>query len=246
MTKLYSLALFAAKAYASSSSMDSEFAAGMAAAGVSVNPCDPEIEECPANPRTIFGSDMGLINQYGCWCYFEDEHSRTKGGPVDQIDILCKRLHDGYSCAMMDGTAAGFDCIPWEVNYNSAVGSGLALNMDINTIRTECDTQNPNTVSCENWACKIEGYFVQQLLMYFVNGGLINHANRHDNGFDPNLGCPTSQQGQDSERACCDEQPIRFPFKTYDDARQCCVSHTYDATMFDCCNDGIVRVTCPP
>lgn len=105
--------------------------------------------------RTITGADMGLINEYGCWCYFQEGHYLAKSGPVDAIDVLCKRLHDGYSCAMMDAKRLGFECIPWNVPYNSAIGSGLVVNMDLATIRQECDTQNPNTVSCENWACKM-------------------------------------------------------------------------------------------
>jgi len=193
--------------------------------------------------KTITQADMGLINEYGCWCYFQSDHSKGRSGPVDEIDTLCKRLHDGYTCAIMDAAEAGFDCIPWEVSYNSAVGSGLSMGMTLDTLRTECDSQNTNTVSCENWACKIEGYFVQQLLLFFTYGGPINHDNRHANGFDAATMCPVTT-GVDSERQCCDEQPLRFPYKTYDGARDCCVSHTFDTNMYSCCDDGVVRITC--
>lgn len=36
---------------------------------------------------------------YGCWCYFGDDHGKGIGGPIDQIDAMCKKLHDGYTCA---------------------------------------------------------------------------------------------------------------------------------------------------
>lgn len=194
--------------------------------------------------RTITQSDMALVNEYGCWCYFQNDHHKGKGQPIDGIDTLCKRLHDGYTCAMIDGAAMGETCVPWEVTYQSATGAGLAINMDIATIRSECDTQNP-VVGCANWACKIEGYFVQQLLFYFVNGGLIDSNQMHSNGFNPNVGCPTGD-GVQSERDCCDEQPLRFPFKTYDDARACCINHTFDATMYTCCADGSLTLgSCP-
>lgn len=193
--------------------------------------------------RTITQSDMALINEYGCWCYFQNDHSRAKGQPVDGIDVLCKRLHDGYTCAIMDSADLGESCTPWEIQYNSAVGSGLAIGMDLHTLRTECDTQNPQ-VGCANWACKIEGYFVQQLLLYFVSGGLINFDHRHAQGFEPSNSCPTVM-GVESERQCCDEQPLRFPFKTYGGARDCCVSHTFDANMYVCCDDGSISVSCP-
>ena len=87
--------------------------------------------------RTITQSDMALINEYGCWCYFQNDHHKGKGQPTDGIDSLCKRLHDGYTCAMIDAQAMGDTCVPWEVTYQSATGAGLAINMDI--IRSEFD-----------------------------------------------------------------------------------------------------------
>ena len=48
--------------------------------------------------RTISRIDIGLLDRYGCWCFFEDDHSRGRGAPVNEIDQLCKVLHDGYTC----------------------------------------------------------------------------------------------------------------------------------------------------
>lgn len=197
----------------------------------------------PSMDRTITQDDMDLINEYGCWCYFQNGHGSGRGKPVDEIDTLCKRLHDGYTCAIMDAQDQGSECTPWEIEYNSAVGSGMIQDMDISTIRAECDVQNPDTAACGNWVCKIEGYFVQQLVLYFTHGGLINHGNRHANGFNVNLDCPVST-GIKSEKACCDEYPLRFPFKTYNGARDCCYSHTFNTNLYQCCPDGRVKMTC--
>ena len=196
-----------------------------------------------AAERTITQDDMDLINEYGCWCYFQDAHGSGKGKPVDEIDTLCKRLHDGYTCAIMDAIDQGDECTPWDIPYNSAVGSGMIQDMDIATIRAECDVQNPNTNDCANWVCKIEGYFVQQLVLYFTHGGLINHDHRHANGFNPNTDCPVST-GIKSEKACCDEYPLRFPFKTYNGSRDCCYTHTFNTNLYQCCGDGKVKMTC--
>jgi len=192
--------------------------------------------------KTITQADMGLINEYGCWCYFQSDHSKGRSGPVDEIDTLCKRLHDGYTCAIMDSTDLGNACVPWEINYNSATGAGMIFSMDISTIRNECDVQNPD-IGCPNWVCKIEGYFIQQLVLYFTHGGSINHQHRHENGFQPSLDCPIST-GVDSEKACCDEYPLRFPYKTYDGARDCCFTHTFNTEMYSCCDDGTVKMSC--
>jgi len=197
----------------------------------------------PSLDRTITQDDMDLINEYGCWCYFESGHGSGKGKPVDEIDTLCKRLHDGYTCAIMDAQDQGSECTPWEIPYNSAVGSGMIQDMDIATIRAECDVQNPDLTSCGNWVCKIEGYFVQQLVLYFTHGGLINHDHRHANGFNVNVDCPVST-GIKSEKACCDEYPLRFPFKTYNGARDCCYTHTFNTNLYQCCADGRVKMTC--
>lgn len=192
--------------------------------------------------KTITQADMALINQYGCWCYFQEHHGQGRGHPIDTIDQHCKRLHDGYTCIIMDAIAIGEECVPWEITYNSAVGSGLALSMTIDTIRSECDVQNP-VDGCARWTCKVEGFFVQQLLLSFVSGTTIDHSLRHENNFDWRQECPISA-GVQSEKACCDEYPIRFPYKTYDGARDCCVTHTYNTNMYECCNDGSVKITC--
>ena len=53
--------------------------------------------------RAITASDMALVNEYGCWCYFQDDHHKGRGQPVDALDHLCKQLHDGYTCAIGGG-----------------------------------------------------------------------------------------------------------------------------------------------
>ena len=36
------------------------------------------------------------------WCFFDDDHGLGKGLPMDGIDAVCKNLHLGYECAMLD------------------------------------------------------------------------------------------------------------------------------------------------
>ena len=36
--------------------------------------------------RAITASDMALVNEYGCWCYFEENHGHGRGNPVDAVD----------------------------------------------------------------------------------------------------------------------------------------------------------------
>lgn len=203
---------------------------------------DPNLQGHEQGDKALTQADMGLLSNYGCWCFFETAHGKGKGKPVDEIDSFCKTLHDGYECILADANDAGVDCVPWEVSYNSAFGSGIPGGLTLAGLAAECDVQNtPDT--CQAWTCKVEGWFVQQYFLYSTSGGLINAANRHENGFDQDVGCPIST-GIQSEKACCGSYPLRFPYKTYDGARDCCSSHTFNTNLFVCCADGHVRMTC--
>jgi hypothetical protein len=103
-----------------------------------------EEAECELTMKAFSGSigkTISQMNEYGCWCYFGDDHGRGKGQPQDAIDEMCKVLHDGYECAMRDAEDEGTTCVPWEVAYTSAVGgSGL-------TIAEECVQVNSGSTS---------------------------------------------------------------------------------------------------
>ena len=58
------------------------------------------------------------LDRYGCWCYFDKDHGKGHGQPVDEFDTYCQHLHQGYDCAMLDAEAAGEpECIAWETEY---------------------------------------------------------------------------------------------------------------------------------
>lgn len=184
------------------------------------------------NNRALLKQDMGQIDEYGCWCYFEQDHGRGRGHPVDEIDQFCKTLHDGYTCIIMDSEAMGNPCVPWEIPYNSATSAGIPTGMSMDNLISECDVQN-NADTCASWTCRVEGWFLVQWLRYtLVDGGFINQPHRHANGFDWTVECPISE-GIKSDKACCGDYPLRFPFKTYNGARDCCVAHTFNTNYMN-------------
>ena len=63
-------------------------------------------------------TSLSAINGYGCWCYFADEHGKGHGVPVNKMDEICKVLHDGYECAIHDGSDESEECEPWTVDYS--------------------------------------------------------------------------------------------------------------------------------
>lgn len=186
--------------------------------------------------KALTNADMGLLSDYGCWCYFEANHGAGRGKPIDELDSFCKTLHDGYECIMYDSDQAGTPCIPWEVAYNSAFGSGFPTGISLAELSSNCDNSNPPG-SCAAWTCVVEGYFAQQFFLYATSGGIINNDNRHANGFEPKDNCPITK-GPESDKSCCGHYPKRAPFKTYSGNRSCCNGRTYNTDMFQCCLDN--------
>lgn len=195
-----------------------------------------------ATDRALTQADMSMLNMYGCWCYFEDDHGKGRGQPIDELDAQCKILQDGYYCAIQDAADLGQSCTPWEVIYNSAIGIGIG-SISIPNVIAECDTANPSD-GCGNAACKIEGYFVVGFLQKILTGSQINQDYRHLNGFDKMAMCPISGNGLKSEKSCCGDHPKRFPFKNYGGNRECCQGHTFNTNLYTCCADGTVKMSC--
>ena len=73
----------------------------------------------------MMGPTMDVINGYGCWCYFNDDHGKGKSKPVNEIDAYCKTLHEGYECAILDGIEEGSTCEPWNSAYRAVFISFL-------------------------------------------------------------------------------------------------------------------------
>ena len=61
---------------------------------------------------------LQYLQEYGCWCYFDDIYKKGRGNPVSMIDSACKQLQHGYECAVLDGNLEGDSCVPWKVRYS--------------------------------------------------------------------------------------------------------------------------------
>lgn len=183
------------------------------------------------------------LDEYGCWCYFLDNVGRGKGTPVDEIDSMCKILHDGYECAVLDTEAEGAECAPWDVTYHSGTGSVEDI-----SLFQRCQNLNPDD-NCAQRACAVEGYFIENLLAALVAGAVIDYDSYgHSKGnFDPSADgdCPVKKAaGTSNTRECCGRYPIRFPYKTLDGDRSCCVSRTFNTNLLNCCDGGVVKANC--
>jgi len=185
------------------------------------------------------------IDGYGCWCYFQEDHGNGRGKPINQMDQRCKQLHDAYECILMDTDNT---CIPWDVEYGSATGLGIGADEPGNdaflyAIRKGCDKNNKKD-ECARMACKVEGYFVVNMFMDYLDAVVFDPTLLHSLGmFNPKDECPIDGGIQIEGKECCGEYPIRFPFKTLNGDRACCFQKTYNTNLKTCC-DGVVKKEC--
>lgn len=149
-----------------------------------------------------FGPSLDNINGYGCWCYFDEEdHGKGKGQPVNELDRLCRVLHDGYDCIEMDDPLCQAHTIEHEVEYPPPIPNAWADEADYPDLEAKCSTANSGD-ECTTRACMIESYFMAELLKMYIAtdfsnaqlygaGGPLDAAYRHNNGFDPAESCMT-------------------------------------------------------
>lgn len=183
------------------------------------------------------------IDGYGCWCYFDDDYRFGRGLPMNAMDEICKILHDGYKCAIVDCyTENKGDCEPWAVVYASSALSSF------NGLIDACTNNNPGNL-CAIRACIVEGWFANAMLDIFSSNSydhdpLLLHAN----GFDPDENCFGSLPPavEDSALQCCGDFPHRYPYQDLGGDRDCCGQVTYNTYLHECCDDdlGEIAVAC--
>jgi len=204
---------------------------------------------------------------YGCWCRFEGQHGTGTGAPVNDMDEVCKVLHQGYDCMKMDDD----QCDPFGQTYRSVVHTAESME----TMVLDCASKNPSGDECNHRACAIESWFVLEILrLYFKEKYAFDAAFMESSGWDGSE-CPGSAvgttiapiapsagngngNGQGSnvqrpnvgdkgdlftyngvEKQCCGDYPIRFPYNHLRGERECCGGRTYNPFLFTCC-DGTI------
>jgi len=181
-----------------------------------------------------------FMDGYGCWGYF-DGVGKPKGKTQDELDNISKSMQQNYECLMIATENGDLDaCVdkPWDVQYTVS-GSMYAhlFTGDMPKVLTECETSNQSNKCAEN-VCKVEMGISAKLMAEFQAGGY-NQNNEHLSGFDPIAEC-VPKVGVPGERYCCGvDYPEKFVYKNPAGLnRECCVDHTFDANVLECCADG--------
>jgi len=194
-------------------------------------------------------TSLSAINGYGCWCYFADDHGKGHGPAQNRMDEICKVLHDGYECAILDGEDESQSCEPWTVDYN---GSTI-LGDSNDDVQVECESKNDN--NCAVRACVIENNFILSVFAEFLSGSIFDPSKKHEFGFNVETECvfpvggggSAGGDGKDypKEKACCGTYPVRYPFYHINGHRACCGEKTYSTTTYQCCEeDNEIRYSC--
>ena len=207
---------------------------------------------------------IDAINGYGCWCYFGDDSLSGKGSTINDMDVICKVLQDGYSCIISDGEDDGESCEdPWDQDYTSATGfpfSSLSSDNMETAILEACEDANSDS-DCSARVCAVQGYFVLSIFELFLSGSSLDTSYKHSFGnMDTDTDCSHTDAGTSGQdKMCCGTYPLRFGHKDGNGDKSCCSYHVYDntgdlaccedtrvydTTKVNCCSDGTVGVNC--
>lgn len=205
--------------------------------------------------------DLSMINNYGCWCVFDDEalNLRPSGKPQDRIDEICKDYHMCLRCAIIDSTESS-SCKPYEVSYSTTVSFQLL---------DSCTTGDQQPGTCSHGKCACETNFFSKILdeksliaINEVNSfsdleredhcyhneehkdeslmvdflaapslRMLNGADELNDAVDPNR----------TEMRCCGENPaIRRPYVSGKFTQCCRNKNIFNNVHLECCDDGSV------
>lgn len=186
-----------------------------------------------ATGRTLKGNNLqNYFIPYGCWCNFDSNMYNKphvgRGQPLDLWDEACKRLVDGYECAVAE---FGETCEPWTIDYGVA-GTGT-IPAVVEMICGVLTKDEPN--GCARASCIVETTFMNTIAELVIRGQAIGTTDisyidenslHSSNNWDRDTMCSFSGIGGSKEKECCGaDYPDKLPFKV---------------DRSECCNDAIV------
>lgn len=181
---------------------------------------------------------LAQVNNYGCWCNFNENWRKGRAEALDEFDAQCRQLNKNYDCIYMDAFEdAGIEdtCIPYNLRYYEP------LNLDGDTtdaeIQSACTTDNVGD-DCKIRTCIVESTFVRNL-SNIGNLYTINTDYQHSNpAFNFNSKCPTPTYGS-GEKKCCGNYPHRTPFRDSTGYMECCNNKAYSPMIHNCCSGTV-------
>lgn len=180
--------------------------------------------------------------------------------PVDEFDMACRNLQWGYQCASIESIDNYEEsCDPWAIDYHP-----VPTTVGTDVVRA-CNLANKEHVSgnvfCAVQACIVETQFVMhldELLDYELSPEYQHshydwvtthdqqciakgHASQKDAVFRAEAAASSAILNH-GEMKCCGEYPNKKPFNTAH--KGCCNGNTFLSAIYQCCEDGSVRISC--
>lgn len=132
---------------------------------------------------SVLNSNLDQLDNYGCWCYFDEDISLGRGKSVDHSDTACKKMANRMKCVMKVHTECSGERLPWAIDYRMKTEKGPRKM--INT----CEKLNRNDL-CATYACLIEAQFLEEVFDLAVAVNFTDSRFLHGNGdFDPVGSC---------------------------------------------------------
>jgi len=196
------------------------------------------IRDCPGTDCGVMMADISLIWNYGCYCSFNEnaKDTRPTGRPRDELDELCKDLHQCLRCVSMDNGL----CDPYTVEWSAVINFGQSM-------ESACvhESQPEGTCAHGTCCCMVDFYF------HFLNNPIqldqvtdeYSHANEFDHDAEclcnPNEGPCGGTGGNEIE--CCGLSPMtRRPYRVGGRTDCCENKNIYNIDRLQCCDDGRV------
>lgn len=187
---------------------------------------------------------LQYLQEYGCWCYFDEKHGQGHGMPQDGYDDACLALHHGTACAMLEID----NCDP--KREETIAKLFIAQDGDVEYDCTSLNGGDP----CKEATCYIEAWFTKLIIAQSLQ-----HMTLPDyvglkvvNGFD-NSQCSQMPGPHVPEKFCCgthEHNTKRMLRRGQFNPKNCCENgltgtfKTYDPSMMVCCDDGNPRMSC--
>merc|ERR1711899_106908 len=213
---------------------------------------------------------ISSVANYGCWCRF-GQYRPYKGPAQDTVDTACKAWYQNYDCLNVDYNADGTTPCDMNTEYTDVI-TDVTQPFDMATdYAAECAAVN--TDACAAEACHVDAVFIREVVLFLADNTL-NMTLSGWYGFDGTIctgassagttlsppvpvttqNAPTTAAAATTVTApqpttqCCGAYPNRFPYRTQNGGRACCVDTTYNTMVLECCSNNVLNVigTCPP
>ena len=139
--------------------------------------------------RSVLSSDLKMVNNYGCWCYFDDDILIGRGDSVDYSDTACKKMSNRMKCVIKEHPeCAEGDNRPWAIDYDIKVEKGYKKMIK------SCEKLNRGNI-CATYACLIEAQFLEEVFSLAVAVNFTDPKFLHENSmFDPVSSCKAKNE----------------------------------------------------